>query len=88
MDINQAFTSHLDAWKSKLNPHAPTWEPPPLGWVKFNFDAAIASTTSSLQFSVTQMIKSSLSYHCKRDILNSNDQVLWLEKTKNLSCIG
>ena len=47
MEINQAFTSHLDAWKSKLNPHAPTWEPPPSGWVKFNFDAAIAPTTYS-----------------------------------------
>lgn len=48
MDINWIFSSHSDAWKSKLNPCAPSWEPPPLGWVKFNFDATITPITSFL----------------------------------------
>ena len=45
VDINRTFSTHSYAWKLKLQPTTSSWEPP-LGWVKFNFDAAITPSAS------------------------------------------
>ena len=46
--INRAFISHSAAWKAKLAPPFTPWVPPPLGWVKLNFDVVITPSTSFL----------------------------------------
>nr|XP_023875554.1 uncharacterized protein LOC111988030 [Quercus suber] len=40
-DINKSFKSHFEAWLSIYPSTASQWQPPPTGWIKFNFDAAI-----------------------------------------------
>ncbi|KAF3951872.1 hypothetical protein CMV_022522 [Castanea mollissima] len=40
-DINKFFNSHSEAWLSISPSTASQWCPPPTGWIKFNFDAAI-----------------------------------------------
>ncbi|XP_075654880.1 uncharacterized protein LOC142625056 [Castanea sativa] len=39
-DINKFFNSHSEA-RLSISPTASQWCPPPTGWIKFNFDAAI-----------------------------------------------
>nr|XP_023888299.1 uncharacterized protein LOC112000408 [Quercus suber] len=43
LQINKVFIQHKQAWQSilgeKENP--PSWKPPPLGWIKCNFDAVV-----------------------------------------------
>ncbi|KAF3953185.1 hypothetical protein CMV_021349 [Castanea mollissima] len=46
-DINRSFSVHSNAWKLKMQPTIFAWEPPPPGWVKFNFDVVITPSASS-----------------------------------------
>ncbi|XP_075635372.1 uncharacterized protein LOC142607649 [Castanea sativa] len=45
-DINRSFSAYSNAWKLKMQPTISAWEPPPPGWVKFNFDVAITLSAS------------------------------------------
>ena len=56
-DINRSFMSHSDAWLSISPTTASQWHPPPTGWIKFNFDAAIRPMRpSSLLLAVILMV--------------------------------
>lgn len=50
--INITVKSHLQAWKNK-SPTRSLWKPPPLGFLKANFDLAIRS-----KFSVASVVNS------------------------------
>ncbi len=41
--IAKSYFEHLKAWTEVSTPgiHKTIWQPPPIGWLKFNFDAAI-----------------------------------------------
>ncbi|XP_075663417.1 uncharacterized protein LOC142633008 [Castanea sativa] len=41
--INKVFTQHKQAWQSILEEkeNSPSWKPPPLRWIKCNFDTAV-----------------------------------------------
>ena len=43
IQINKVFIQHKQAWQSILGEkeNSPSWKPPPLGWIKCNFDAAL-----------------------------------------------
>ena len=41
--VQRLFIKHKQAWKEKTKRQTrdPTWHPPPIEWVKLNFDAAL-----------------------------------------------
>ncbi|GLT52862.1 hypothetical protein SLA2020_261760 [Shorea laevis] len=62
--INITVKSHLQAWKNKL-PTRSLWKPPPLGFLKANFDLAIRSkfsVASVLNIDETEMVIAACSW--------------------------
>ena len=43
IQINKVFIQHKQAWQSIIGEkeNSPSWKPPPLGWIKCNFEAAV-----------------------------------------------
>ena len=43
IQINKVFIQHKQAWQLILGEkeNSPSWKPPPLGWIKCNFDATV-----------------------------------------------
>ena len=48
--MNKTYEEHKNAWRNQLTkpPKDSSWTPPPLNWIKLNFDAAIREDKASV----------------------------------------
>ena len=48
--MNKSYEEHRNAWRNqpKKPPKNSSWTPPPLNWIKLNFDAAVREDKASV----------------------------------------